>query len=268
MAIPRLFIARLPDKVGKKRLTEYFLDHAHRIDRRSSIIDCFIPHGRGFAFITFSTPKVAKELLRQGDFIIDGDSVAVSAADPKSGARGGNGGGGRGNFATPMPMIRGGGGGGRDFGRRPFAQAHNQYYRDDFDEYNRMQRRNYYEYEQQMQQNAPVMPPIPSARSATGRYDYHDEYAAATQRGGGHYAYPTATDERGVVSGSGVWMSGRGAPGGGPEVGVPGSTNGGRSDPNNLPPEMMNAALQAFWSQVTSQSQQQGGGGGPRGDQV
>lgn len=62
---PKLFIGRLQEKTKKEDLADYFLKHAHRIDKNTTILDVYIPKPfRGFGFITFSSPLVAKELIR------------------------------------------------------------------------------------------------------------------------------------------------------------------------------------------------------------
>uniref|UniRef100_A0A7E5A1F6 RRM domain-containing protein n=1 Tax=Panagrellus redivivus TaxID=6233 RepID=A0A7E5A1F6_PANRE len=81
----KLFVGRLSEKTSETALREFFLAEAKKIDPKASVIDTFIPKPfRSFAFITFSSAKVVKELIRKGDFIIDGSSVSVSSAAPKA----------------------------------------------------------------------------------------------------------------------------------------------------------------------------------------
>jgi len=48
------------------------------------ITDVFIPNPpRGFAFVTFSSARVCRELIKRDDFIVDGAHVALSIAVPK-----------------------------------------------------------------------------------------------------------------------------------------------------------------------------------------
>uniref|UniRef100_A0A914P771 RRM domain-containing protein n=1 Tax=Panagrolaimus davidi TaxID=227884 RepID=A0A914P771_9BILA len=81
----KLFIGRLQEKTSEASLKEFFLNEARKIDPKANIIDTFIPKPfRSFAFITFSSPKIVKEMIKKGDFIIDGSSVSVSSAAPKT----------------------------------------------------------------------------------------------------------------------------------------------------------------------------------------
>ncbi|KAH7726999.1 RNA binding protein [Aphelenchoides avenae] len=84
LANSKLFIGRLQEKTSAETLRNFFLDEAKKIDPKAAIVDLFIPKPfRHFAFITFSNPRIAKELIRKGDFIVDGNSVSVSEAAPK-----------------------------------------------------------------------------------------------------------------------------------------------------------------------------------------
>lgn len=97
---PKLFVTRVPEKATVERLNEFFTERAHAIDSKCSVLDVYIPKPfRGFAFITLSSPAVAKELIlyvlyvnqffctfkiyRKGDIVFEGASMAVSAAAPR-----------------------------------------------------------------------------------------------------------------------------------------------------------------------------------------
>uniref|UniRef100_A0A183CDJ2 RRM domain-containing protein n=1 Tax=Globodera pallida TaxID=36090 RepID=A0A183CDJ2_GLOPA len=81
---PRVFVGNLEDDIGKDRLREFFLEHIRRLDRTSDIVDLYYPKPfRSFAFLTLSSSFVAKELVRQRDFIIDGSACEVTVAAPR-----------------------------------------------------------------------------------------------------------------------------------------------------------------------------------------
>ncbi|VDN06553.1 unnamed protein product, partial [Thelazia callipaeda] len=82
--VTRIFVGRVQEKTTVDTLRKFFNAEAAKIDPNAFVTDVFIPRPfRSFAFVNFSTAAVAKELMRQGDFIIDGSSVAVSAAAPR-----------------------------------------------------------------------------------------------------------------------------------------------------------------------------------------
>ncbi|VDK74778.1 unnamed protein product [Litomosoides sigmodontis] len=82
--VTRIFVGRVQEKTTVDTLRKFFNSEAAKIDSNAFVTDVFIPRPfRSFAFVNFSSPAVAKELMRQGDFIIDGSSVAVSAAAPR-----------------------------------------------------------------------------------------------------------------------------------------------------------------------------------------
>ncbi|VDO17832.1 unnamed protein product, partial [Brugia timori] len=82
--VTRIFVGRVQEKTTVDTLRKFFNGEATKIDPNAFVTDVFIPRPfRSFAFVNFSSPAVAKELMRQGDFIIDGSSVAVSAAAPR-----------------------------------------------------------------------------------------------------------------------------------------------------------------------------------------
>ncbi|EJW84020.1 hypothetical protein WUBG_05068 [Wuchereria bancrofti] len=82
--VTRIFVGRVQEKTTVDTLRKFFNSEAAKIDPNAFVTDVFIPRPfRSFAFVNFSSPAVAKELMRQGDFIIDGSSVAVSAAAPR-----------------------------------------------------------------------------------------------------------------------------------------------------------------------------------------
>lgn len=65
LANSKLFIGRLQEKTSAETLRNFFLDEAKKIDPKAAIVDLFIPKPfRHFAFITFSNPRIAKELIR------------------------------------------------------------------------------------------------------------------------------------------------------------------------------------------------------------
>uniref|UniRef100_A0A914IHF1 RRM domain-containing protein n=1 Tax=Globodera rostochiensis TaxID=31243 RepID=A0A914IHF1_GLORO len=81
---PRVFVGNLEDDIGKDRLREFFLEHIRRLDKTSDIVDLYYPKPfRSFAFLTLSSSFVAKELVRQRDFIIDGSACEVTVAAPR-----------------------------------------------------------------------------------------------------------------------------------------------------------------------------------------
>uniref|UniRef100_A0AC34QY64 RRM domain-containing protein n=1 Tax=Panagrolaimus sp. JU765 TaxID=591449 RepID=A0AC34QY64_9BILA len=81
----KLFVGRLPEKIRESVLKSFFLEEAKKIDPKANILDVFIPKPfRSFAFITFNSTKLVRELIKKGDYIIEGSSVSVSSAAPKS----------------------------------------------------------------------------------------------------------------------------------------------------------------------------------------
>lgn len=61
---PKLFVTRVPEKATVDSLNQFFTERAHAIDSKCSVLDVYIPKPfRGFAFITLSSPAVAKELI-------------------------------------------------------------------------------------------------------------------------------------------------------------------------------------------------------------
>uniref|UniRef100_A0A915E9C3 RRM domain-containing protein n=1 Tax=Ditylenchus dipsaci TaxID=166011 RepID=A0A915E9C3_9BILA len=86
---PKLFINKILEKTTKDELKKFFEAHAHRIDSKATVLDVFIPKPfRGFAFVTLSNPMVAKELIRQADFLMNEQPVVVTAAVPKGSGSG------------------------------------------------------------------------------------------------------------------------------------------------------------------------------------
>jgi len=80
----RLFVGRMNDKIGVKRLREFFNAEARKIDPMAAVTDTFIPQPfRGFGFINLSSLLVAKELLKKDTFVIDDTTVSLSIAAPK-----------------------------------------------------------------------------------------------------------------------------------------------------------------------------------------
>ncbi|KAI1727762.1 tar DNA-binding protein like protein 1 [Ditylenchus destructor] len=85
LASAKIFIGRLQEKTTSQQLKEFFLEEAQKIDPDAQILDVYIPKPfRAFAFITFSNPLIVKKMLKIGEFIVDGTSVTVSSAMPKS----------------------------------------------------------------------------------------------------------------------------------------------------------------------------------------
>jgi len=81
---PKVFVGRVTSRHTTETLREFFQERAHEIDPQSSVVDVFIPRPfRAFAFVTFSHSHVSQEIIRTGDFVIEGASVSVSAASPK-----------------------------------------------------------------------------------------------------------------------------------------------------------------------------------------
>ncbi|KAF7638690.1 RRM domain-containing protein, partial [Meloidogyne graminicola] len=85
-AQPRLYVGALAGDVGRDHLREYLIDHLHRFDKRSAILEMFYPNPfRHFAFVTVTTSLAARELLRQRDFFIEGHYFMLTLAMPKKG---------------------------------------------------------------------------------------------------------------------------------------------------------------------------------------
>jgi len=80
----RLFVGHLNPNVTPKRLREYFGAEVRKIDPSARVTDAFIPNsGRHFGFININSARVAKELLKKDNFVIDENNVSLSIAAPK-----------------------------------------------------------------------------------------------------------------------------------------------------------------------------------------
>ncbi|KAL3119964.1 hypothetical protein niasHT_007092 [Heterodera trifolii] len=77
----KIFVGRLQEGVTPIELKKRFMEEAQRIDPDSSVTDVYIPRPfRSFAFVTFSTPIVAKELIKIGQVDFKDTSVSISSA--------------------------------------------------------------------------------------------------------------------------------------------------------------------------------------------
>lgn len=82
--VSRIFVGRVPERLTADDLRSFFNKEAAKIDPDATVTDVFIPRPfRSFAFVNFSSHVVAKEIIRLGDVVIDGCSLAVSAAAPR-----------------------------------------------------------------------------------------------------------------------------------------------------------------------------------------
>lgn len=122
MGNPKIFVGNVAYATQIQTLVDLFSQHG-------TVVDSYKPEGKGFAFITMSSPEEAQKATEalQGQEV-DGRELKLSEAQPPrprserggfgggrggfGGGRGGFGGGNRGGFGGG----RGGQGGGRDFG--------------------------------------------------------------------------------------------------------------------------------------------------------
>ena len=82
--VSRIFVGRLPEKFTVEDLRNFFNKEAAKIDSEACVTDVFIPRPfRSFAFVNFSSSVVARAIIKLGDVVIDGCSLAVSAAAPR-----------------------------------------------------------------------------------------------------------------------------------------------------------------------------------------
>ncbi|MFH4977298.1 hypothetical protein AB6A40_004007 [Gnathostoma spinigerum] len=85
--VTRIFVGRVPERLTADDLRTFFTGIATKIEPEAIVTDVFIPRPfRSFAFVNFSHPSVASQIIKMGDFVIDGSSVAVSAAAPRESA--------------------------------------------------------------------------------------------------------------------------------------------------------------------------------------
>uniref|UniRef100_A0A183CNS9 RRM domain-containing protein n=2 Tax=Globodera pallida TaxID=36090 RepID=A0A183CNS9_GLOPA len=77
----KIFVGRLRDGITPIELKKHFMEEAQKIDPDSSVTDVYIPRPfRSFAFVTFSTPVVAKELIKMGQVELKDSTVSISSA--------------------------------------------------------------------------------------------------------------------------------------------------------------------------------------------
>ncbi|VDD86169.1 unnamed protein product [Enterobius vermicularis] len=82
--VSRIFVGRLPEKFTVEDLRNFFNEEAAKIDPEACVTDVFIPRPfRSFAFVNFSSSLVARTIIKLGDVVLDGCSLAVSAAAPR-----------------------------------------------------------------------------------------------------------------------------------------------------------------------------------------
>jgi len=74
----QLFVGRVPRSATTAEVKEYFSDFG-------DLDDCFVPSGRGFAFVTFSSDEEGKGCLR-ASHTFKGASLKVTVAEPRDGA--------------------------------------------------------------------------------------------------------------------------------------------------------------------------------------
>jgi RNA recognition motif-containing protein len=61
----RVFVGRIKEGTTTAELRNFFTEEAHKIDAESTVTDVYIPRPfRSFAFVTFSSPVVAKEIIK------------------------------------------------------------------------------------------------------------------------------------------------------------------------------------------------------------
>ena len=77
----KVFIGRIREGTTTVELRKFFTEEAHKIDADSSVTDVYIPRPfRNFAFVTFSSPAVAKEMIKRGQFTLGDASIYASSA--------------------------------------------------------------------------------------------------------------------------------------------------------------------------------------------
>jgi len=76
----QLFVGRVPRTATTAEVKEYFADFG-------DLDDCFVPSGRGFAFVTFSSDEDGKGCLR-ASHLFKGANLKVTIAEPRDGDRG------------------------------------------------------------------------------------------------------------------------------------------------------------------------------------
>lgn len=65
---PKVFVNHLPQDVSKERLSQFFTNEAMKLDENCSVLDVYLNKSRNFAFVTFSSPAVAHEMLEYVKF--------------------------------------------------------------------------------------------------------------------------------------------------------------------------------------------------------
>uniref|UniRef100_A0A0A9WA35 TAR DNA-binding protein 43 n=1 Tax=Lygus hesperus TaxID=30085 RepID=A0A0A9WA35_LYGHE len=74
---PKVFVGRLTNEIETSHLREYF-------STLGEVTDCFIPKPfRGFGFVTFLDPEVAKLACKMENHMVEGVNVHVETASPK-----------------------------------------------------------------------------------------------------------------------------------------------------------------------------------------
>lgn len=73
----KLFIARIPQQTTAAELKQIF-------SQAGNVINCYIPPGTSFGFVTMETEGGASEAIKAFDgLMLHGSSIAVMAAKPK-----------------------------------------------------------------------------------------------------------------------------------------------------------------------------------------
>ncbi|KAI1717068.1 RNA recognition motif domain-containing protein [Ditylenchus destructor] len=80
---PKVFVNHLPQDVSKERLSQFFTNEAMKLDENCSVLDVYLNKSRNFAFVTFSSPAVAHEMLDKKEIELDGTFVTITPAAPK-----------------------------------------------------------------------------------------------------------------------------------------------------------------------------------------
>ncbi|CAK5122679.1 unnamed protein product [Meloidogyne enterolobii] len=77
----KVFVGRIKEGTTTMDLREFFAEEARKIEPDSTITDVYIPRPfRSFAFVSFSSPIVAKELIKVGQFTMGENQIYVSSA--------------------------------------------------------------------------------------------------------------------------------------------------------------------------------------------